>query len=86
VHRPRDVFEALLADIGELGVDLAAHLAESIVRKADPAGLGDAFEPGGNIDAVTENVVALDQDVAEMDANAQIHSARISDTRIALHH
>ena len=30
---------------------------------ADPAGFGDAFEAGGNIDAIIEDVVVIDDDV-----------------------
>jgi hypothetical protein len=40
-----------------------------------PAGFGYAFEPRGDVDPVAEDVIALDQDVAEMDADAPFHSA-----------
>ena len=68
-------FEALLTHIGKLGLDLAAHLPEGVFGDADPTGLGDAFEPGGDVDTVAENVVTLDQDIAEMDADAPFHAA-----------
>ena len=35
------------------------------------AGLGDLLEPGGNVDAIAVDVVALDHDVAEVDADAE---------------
>jgi len=38
---------------------------------------GDAFKPRGDVDAVAEDVVALDQHVAEMDADAPFHSALV---------
>src|ERR1700730_7428356 len=63
-HWPGDVLEALLADVGELGFDFAAHLAERVFRDADAAGLGDAFEPCRDVDAVTEDVIPLDQNIA----------------------
>jgi len=50
-------------------------LAEGVFGDADPIGLGDTFEPGGDVYAVAEDVVALDQHVAEMDADAPFHSA-----------
>ena len=84
--RPGDVLETLLANIVKFDVDLAAHLAERVFRDADAAGLGNALEPGCDIDAVTENVVGLDQHVAEMHANAHIHSAIVGDPGIAIRH
>jgi len=42
-QRPRDVLEALLANVVELGVDLTAHLAEGVFRDADAAGLSEAL-------------------------------------------
>src|SRR3984893_15725036 len=45
----------LLADIGKLGVDLAAHLAERVLGDADAAGVGDALQPRGDVDAVAED-------------------------------
>src|SRR6266852_4439780 len=36
-QRPGDVFEALLAEIGKLGLDLAAHLPKSVIGNADAA-------------------------------------------------
>src|SRR5439155_10341107 len=83
-QRPGYVLEALLADVGELGFDLAAHLAKSIFGDADAAGLGDAFEPCRDVDAVAEDVVALDQDIAEVDADAPFHAAFAGDPRVAL--
>src|SRR5205085_7765145 len=38
---------------------------------ANSAGLGQGFEARGDVDAVTENIVVLDDDVAEIDPNAE---------------
>ena len=48
--------------------------AKGVVRDADPAGFGDAFKPGGYVDAIAEYVVAPDQHIAEMDADAPFHA------------
>ena len=69
----------------KLGLDLAAHLPEGVFGEADATGLGDAFEPGGDVDAVAEDVVSLDQHVADMDTDAPFHSAFVGDARIPLH-
>jgi hypothetical protein len=68
----------------KLGLDLAAHLPEGVFGDADPIGLGDAFEPGGDVDAVAEDVVTLDQHIAEMDADAPFHSAVGGDCGVPL--
>jgi len=70
-QRSGDVLQTLLADICELRIDLAAHLAERVFRDTDAAGLGDALEPRRDIDAVTVDVSVLDDDVAEVDADPE---------------
>ena len=65
----------LLAEIHEAGVDLALYLAVGIFRDTDAARSSNAFKPGGDVDAVTQDVVALNQDVSEVDADAQSHTA-----------
>ena len=74
-HRLGNVLERLLAQIVPGDLDLAAHLAMRIVGDADAAGLGDRLQPGGDIDAVAENVVVVDDDVADMDADAKREAA-----------
>src|SRR5262249_36930054 len=54
---------------GEFELNLAAHLLVSRSREADTARLGDAFETGGDVDAVAEDIVTLDDDVAEINAD-----------------
>jgi hypothetical protein len=71
-YRPRDILEFLLTAILERGVELAAHLPVGIVGYADAAGLGDTFEPGGNVDAVAVNIAFFDDDVANMNADAEL--------------
>jgi hypothetical protein len=74
----------LLADIGKLGVDLAAYLPERILRQADAARCGDAFEPGRDVHAVAQDIISLDQNVAEMDADAPFHAPVNRDRGVAL--
>ena len=62
---------SLLAEIVEGESDLAAAPACTRLRDADAARLGDAFQPRGDVDAVAEDVVALDDDVADIDADAE---------------
>ena len=66
-----DILDLLLAEIGEddgqFGADLVAHCAGD----ADPAGLGQRFEPRGDIDTVAKQILALDDDIADMHADAR---------------
>jgi hypothetical protein len=50
------------------------------------AGIGQRLDPSGDVDAVAEEVVALDEHVAEIDADAQFDAAVRPDTRIPLGH
>ena len=49
---------------------LVLYLFVDAAGDIDCAGLGDAFKPCGDIDAVAVDVVGFDDDVAEIDANS----------------
>src|SRR3954447_9571551 len=66
-----DILQLLLAAILESRIELATHLSIGVVRYANAARLGNCFKPGGNVDAVTKNIAFFDDDVANMDANAE---------------
>ena len=46
----------------------------NIGRDAQAARLGKRLQPGGDIDAVAEQIAVFDDDIAEVDANAQAHA------------
>jgi hypothetical protein len=50
----------------------------------DAAGFGDALQPRGDVDTVAEDIVPLEEYVAEMDTHAPFHSAIAGNARIAL--
>ena len=82
-HWPCDVFEALLPDIGKLGLDFASHLPERILGDADAAGLGDGFEACGDVDAVAVDVPILDNHIAQLDNHvAQIDTDAVLDASV----
>ena len=72
--RPRDVLERLLAQIGEIRVDFARVCSYAAAEISTSPGPAYPFQPRGDVDPVAQNVVALYQDVAEIDAYA-IHDA-----------
>ena len=57
-----------------------------VVGDADAAGVGDPLQPRGDIDAVAENIVVIDDDVADMDADAEFDPLRLGDVDIAHGH
>jgi hypothetical protein len=60
----------LLAEILEGVIQLAVDLPLDVAGDAEPAGLGQALEAGGQVDPVAEDVLAVDDDVAQVDAHA----------------
>jgi hypothetical protein len=85
-HRPRDILDALLAqireDVGQLVADVVSHCP----RDADPARLCERFEARRDIDAVAEDVVVLDDDVAEIDPDPEPDPAVLWHTGLAIDH
>jgi hypothetical protein len=69
--RAVDVFEAPLAQVSEMSPDLTPDMVVGRRRDADAAGLGDTLEPCRYIDAVTKNVMRLDNYVADIDADTE---------------
>src|SRR6516162_1759165 len=74
-HGSCDVLDLLLAEIVEGEVEAVAHLLVRRGTEANPAGLGQGFEPGGNVDAIAEDVAILDDDVTDIDAHAKFDAA-----------
>jgi hypothetical protein len=70
-HRPSDILEALLAEIGEPDADLAIDLIMGRSRQANAAGLRDALKPGRYVDAISEDVIRTDDDVADIDPDTK---------------
>ena len=86
MHRAGDVLDLLHALVLESEVELVAHLVAHHPAHADPAGLGQGFEAGGNIDAVAEDVLILDDDVADIDLNAEFDASIGRHSVVALGH
>ena len=80
-HRTGDILEVLLAQIGELNPDLASDLIVSRRRDADAAGFCDALKPRRDVNVVSEDVMRLDNHVADIDAHAESNAPvfRIAD-------
>jgi hypothetical protein len=70
-HRPRDILYRLLAEIIERGWRLVANLIADCAGDAETAGLAQGSSRAATLTAVAKNVVCLDDDVADIDADAE---------------
>ena len=60
-----------------------------VIRGAGDAyatGLAERFKAGGDVDAIAENVALVDDDIAEIDADAKLDSLLLRHVSIAPHH
>jgi hypothetical protein len=70
-----DILELGRAKIADRKIKPRSHLSIGIFRKTNGAGLGDALQSRGNIDAVAHQItVALLDDVAKMYAYPKINT------------
>ena len=82
-----DVLELGRAQIAHGKIEPRLHLPIGVLGKTDGAGLGDAFQSRGDIDAVAHQIaVALLDHVAEMDADAELDAALGRKAGVALDH
>src|SRR3974377_566176 len=52
----------------------------------DPTGIGQGLQPGGNVDAVSVDIVVIANDVAEIDPHPQLNAAFGGNVGIAFDH
>src|SRR5215813_14731887 len=71
-HRPGDVLDLLLAHVLEGDGELVAHLISYHPADADAAWFRQAFKARCDVDPVAEDVVIVDDDVAEINADPEI--------------
>ncbi len=68
-----DVLDLLLAEIVKGQRQFVADVIARRSRDANRARLGQRFQPGGDVDPIAEQIGAVDDNVANMDADAQPH-------------
>src|SRR5208282_5040161 len=73
-HWPGDIIDLLLDAIGKHQRQLAAHLVAGKVRDAQTARLADRFKAGRDIHTVAEDVLTVDDDIADINADAEDNS------------
>ena len=86
MHRLGDVLDGLFALIEELQFELVADLIAHHRRAGDAARPRQPLEPRRHVDAVAIEIVALDDDVAEIDADAELDVPVLGNSGVALRH
>src|SRR5271168_1511205 len=86
MHRTGNVLDLLLTPILEPDVELIAHLIVHHAADADPARLGQGFEPRSNIHPVAEDVMFLSDHVAEIDPHPKPDAPLVWHLRLAVDH
>src|SRR5579864_6153695 len=66
-----DIFDAFRPQIFETEIEFVAHLVAHNATDADGTGIGKRLEAGGEVDAIAIDIVAVNNDVAEVDANPE---------------
>jgi hypothetical protein len=74
MNRSNDILDLAFAYIFKCDVDPVANLIVSARTEAEAACLGQGLQPGRDVDAIAEDIVALDNDVAEIDADAELNA------------
>src|SRR5271165_6987004 len=83
---PRDVLERLLAPVLEGKVEPTRGILLHARRDADAAWLSQAFEPSRDVDPIADDVAILDEDIADIDADAELDATIRGQRRIAFRH
>ena len=86
MQRLIDALYLVMSRILEGKVQLAPDLLVHDIRNADPVGLGQRFQPGGDVDAVAKDVVRLDNNVADVHADAKADAFVFPDSGITADH
>ena len=73
MHWPRNILDPLVPLVLEPVGQLIADLVPCYPRDADPARLRKGFQPRRDIDSIAEEIVALNHDVAHVNADAEPH-------------
>src|SRR6516225_7326118 len=75
--RPRDVLDGLLSHIVEIEAEFVPDLVVYDARNHDAARVSECLQPRRDVDAITEDIVTVDDDVTDVDAKAELDAAAV---------
>jgi hypothetical protein len=81
-----DVLDPVLPHGLEPEGEFLLHLSRHLARHADTVRIGQLLEPRGDVDAIAIAVLSLDDDLAEIDADADMDAPALWDVGVALGH
>src|SRR5262249_4016907 len=84
LDRLSDVLHLLLTEIDELDRQLRPDVVPNNTRDADDTGLSKSLQPSRDVDPIAEQIVALHDDVADVDADPKPHLLARRSVRILL--
>src|SRR5712692_6975532 len=82
MHRLGDVLDRLLAKVFEVERQLVPDIFVDGAGDADTAWVGETLQPRRDVNAVAVKLLAIDDHIAEIDADAKLHSPRGRDTGV----
>src|ERR1041385_7003221 len=85
-YRPRNVLDLLFPHILEREIELVAHLIAHDAADAYSARRGQRFKACRDIDAITVNIRVVDDDVADVQADAKFDAPLLRDGDVAFGH
>jgi len=85
-HLRRLYGKAAMAEVIEAVGKLVANLIVHDLGNANSVRLGQGFQPGRYVDPIAENVVRLDDHIAEVDADSKADAIIFRDIGIAMGH
>jgi hypothetical protein len=81
-NRPRDVLENLLSCVDKVGCHLASNLPPSVLRNRDAARFSNSLDQCCDVDAISQDVLTLNDDVADVDAYPELDRICLGPTGI----
>src|SRR5262245_65799927 len=81
-----DGFGGLFAQLVELKTELVLNLIMYDTRDHDAARIGECFQPGCHINAIAINVVTINDDIADIDADTKLDAFLTRDIDVTLNH
>ena len=85
-HRPGNVLHLLLTEVVKGEIDFVAHLIADNPADANSTRLCQGFQPRRHIHAITKDIVALSNHVAQVDPHTELDPPLRRGVRVALGH
>jgi hypothetical protein len=85
-HGLGNVLQGLRPKVIPTDLDLAANLPISVIGYTYAARLSDTLQPSRNVDAIAKDIVVVDNDIADMNADPVLNSDILRDVRVLRGH